>query len=640
MTAAPVLPVASTTLRPLGIDEVTLTGGFWAIRQQRNAAATLGHCCEWIERVGWVDNFRRAAEGRAHEHIGKPFTDSDVYKLLEALTWERGRSGSTEFEPFVERVTDLMAAVQEHDGYLNTKFGQQGSEHRYTNLERGHELYCAGHMMQAAVARLRVLGDDQLTGITRRVADHVCDEFAPGRREMVDGHPEVELGLVELYRATGEQRYLDRAKDFIDRRGHQTLGEIEYGREYFQDDIPIRKADRFRGHAVRALYLAAGAVDVALETGDRELLDAVVRQWENSIAEQTYLTGGMGSRHRDESFGAPYELPPDRAYAETCAGIASIMLCWRLLLATGDPRYADLAERTLFNIVAASPSVNGTAFFYVNTLHQRLPGQLPPSDAVSPRAAANLRAPWFNVSCCPTNIARTLASLAGYIATTDHDGLQLHQYASARIATTIGSGRRITIEVDTDYPWDGHITVRILETDGEPWTLSLRVPAWAENARIEQPDTARQAAPPGVAKLHRLWRPGDDVRMQLPVTPRWTYPDPRIDAARGSVAVERGPLVYCLESIDQIDLSLDELAADTSVIPADTTHENLPEPAVALSSAGHRWTADKGKWPYGRRHERPTDHDCSLTWIPYYLWGNRGLSTMRVWAPETSAGAD
>jgi len=633
---APVMPLAATALQPLGIDEVVLTGGFWADRQHRNATATLDHCCHWIERAGWVENFRLAADGGANGHQGKPFADSDVYKLIEALTWERGRSGTSDFEPFVERVTDLMAAAQEPDGYLNTRYGHRGLANRYTNLDRGHELYCDGHLMQAAVARLRTVGDDRFVGIARRVADHVCAEFAPGGRERVDGHPEVELGLVELYRATGDQRYLDQAKAFIDRRGYQTLADIEYGRRYFQDDIPVRQARRLRGHAVRALYLAVGAVDVALETGDRELLDAVTLQWERTVAQQTYVTGGMGSRHHDESFGAPYELPPDRAYAETCAGIASIMLAWRLLLATGEPRYADLAERTLYNVVAASPSVDGTAFFYVNTLHQRDPGQLPPSDEISPRAASSVRAPWFNVSCCPTNVARTLASLAGYVATKTDDGIQLHQYTSATISTTLAERRPVALDVETGYPWDGVITVRVRDTDGAPWALSLRVPEWAGQVALHHPD-GEQVADPGIVRVRRAWEVGDEIRLHLPVQPRWTRPDPRIDAVRGSVTIERGPLVYCLESVDQPDLMLDEVAVDTSKLPVEASTAGLPEPARALRSYGLHNTGSPSPWPYGPHRvgtRQSSPEPDALTWIPYYLWGNRGLSTMRVWVPD------
>jgi len=408
----PVVPGAGR-LRPLGIDEVEITGGFWADRQQVNSEATIAHCHEWMERLGWVGNFRAATEGQLPgERKGVVFTDSDVYKLMEGAAWEVGRSGSSDADDRFQALTEIIAPVQEDDGYLNTVFGRPGQPDRYTDLEWGHELYCYGHMLQAAVARARTGKADLFVEVAKRAADHVCEAFAPGAIERVGGHPEIELGLVELARLTGEERYLQQAALFIDRRGYQTLADIHWGRSYFQDDLPIREQEVFSGHAVRALYLAASAVDVAVESGDDALLEIIIEQWEHTIARRTYLTGGMGSHHDGESFGSDFVLPPDRAYSETCAGVASVMLAWRLLLATGEARFADLIERTLFNVVATSPSPDGRSFFYANPLHQRVPGAVPAADFVSNRAASSLREPWFAVSCCPTNIARTFASSA------------------------------------------------------------------------------------------------------------------------------------------------------------------------------------------------------------------------------------
>jgi DUF1680 family protein len=354
------LPVEPTTgrLRPLGLGEVEITGGPWARRQQINGEATLAHNQGWMERLGWLANFTRAAAGAAAgEHQGMMFADSEAYKLMEAMAWEVGRSGSADAERRIRELTGIVAPAQDQDGYLGTVFGRPGQEPRYSNLEWGHELYNTGHLLQAVVARGRVSGpDDQLVSVGLAAADHVCATFGPGGIERVGGHPEIEMGLVELARLTGEQRYLDQAALLVERRGRGTLAEIGFGQAYFQDDEPVRAATVLRGHAVRALYLAAGAVDVAVETGDDELLAAVTAQWEATVARRTYLTGGMGSHHTGEAFGDDFVLPPDRAYSETCAGIASVMLAWRLLLATGESRFADLAERTLHNVVATSPA--------------------------------------------------------------------------------------------------------------------------------------------------------------------------------------------------------------------------------------------------------------------------------------------
>jgi len=618
-------------LRPLGLDEVRITGGFWGDRQRINGAATLHHGLEWMDRVGWTGNFRAAAEGRLPgARTGREFSDSEIYKLSEAMAWERARTPDTPVDAALHRLTAEIGAAQEPDGYLNTAFGRPGQAARYSNLEWGHELYCYGHLIQAGVAQARS-GGDGLLAIARRAADHVCATFGADGNPGIGGHPEIEMALVELARLTGEQRYLDQAAMFVERRGRHTLSGTRHGWEYHQDDVPVRDATVLRGHAVRALYLAAGAVDVAVETGDDALLEAVVRQWEATVAHRTYLTGGMGAHHADEAFGDDLVLPPDRAYSETCAGVASVMLAWRLLLATGQPRFADLAERTLYNVVATAVAPDGRAFFYTNTLHQRRAPAAVRADAPSPRAASGLRAPWFAVSCCPTNVARTLASLSGYVATADDDGLQIHQYADAEIHTVLDDGRAVGVDVSTAYPADGVITVRIRETPQGPWTLSLRVPAWAgDGALLVEPEGPTRRVSSGMARVHRRFAAGDLVRLELPVEPRWTLPDPRIDAVRGTVAVEQGPLVLCLESPDLPDgRNVDEFTVDPGVDPV--WRDGRVAVAGALEAPVER------PWPYGppggvtARGGGATAVDVALT--AYHHWANRGPSTMRVWLP-------
>ena len=630
--ARPVVP-SRGRLRPLTLDEVEITGGAWARRQAVNATNTLAHCHDWMERLEWIDNFRRAAAGTiAGNHHGMVFADSDVYKLIEALAWEVGRSGSTDADDRIRGLTDVIGAAQEPDGYLDTVFGRQGQPPRYSDLEWGHELYNVGHLLQAAVARARTSGVDRFVEIAQGAADHVCDRFAPGAIERVGGHPEIELGLVELARTTGEQRYLDQAATFIDRRGRGTLGEIGFGQGYFQDDIPIREATVFRGHAVRALYLAAGAVDVAVETGDDELLATLVAQWEATIARRTYLTGGMGSLHTGEAFGDDFVLPPDRAYSETCAGIASVMLAWRLLLATGEPRFADLIERTLLNVVATSPAPDGRAFFYANPLHQRVPGTIPDMEKESRRASSSLREPWFLVACCPTNVARTLASLATYFATADTSGVQIHQYADSRITTTLDGGRQVAIDVSTDYPGDGIVAVEVTRSDGGPWTLSLRVPEWATGATITDPSGARRPATAGTVSVEWPFAAGDEITLTMPISPRWTAPDPRIDAvprmcrcrawaagdvcrvgrpaARPARRCRRGRSVCRTERGGRGGRRVRSVGRPSRRAVA------VRRPRSVAAGAG-----GNGSTPL----------DVRLT--PYHDWGNRGPSTIRVWIP-------
>ncbi|BAJ74409.1 uncharacterized protein conserved in bacteria [Microbacterium testaceum StLB037] len=630
--AAPVLPTRSR-LRPLGLGDVRITGGFWGERQGVNAAHTLDHILGRLESEGWLPNFDRAAAGTLPAgRRGREFSDSEVYKYLEATAWEIGRSDDPALERTFRDIVARVAAAQETDGYLNTEFGRPGQQPRWSDLEWGHELYCLGHLFQAAVARERTRpgADDGLLAIARRAADLVCDVFGPDGIPAFCGHPEIEAALVELARVTGDTRYAAQAALFVERRGHDTLADIEWGRRYFQDDIPVRETRALGGHAVRANYLAAGAVDVAVENDDDALLAALRGQWARTRGRRTYITGGQGSHHQDEAFGDDWELPPDRAYSETCAGIASVMFSWRLLLSEGDATYADLIERTLFNVVATSPAADGRSFFYANTLHQRVPGVVPDPDATSPRASSSLRAPWFEVSCCPPNVARTLASLDAYVATADADGIQIHQYAPAEIRTTLEDGREIAFDVATHYPADGVVRVRIAADADEAWTLSLRVPGWATGAllRVDGADGRSESLPaePGWARVRRAFRTGDVVQLDLPMAPRVVVPDPRIDAVRGCVAVERGPEVWALESVDLAegaDVGDVALASDASVVEKD---------GRVWVQLAHRAPVDEG-WPYAPPTPAATGDAEAVALVPYHDWGNRGPSTMRVWIP-------
>jgi DUF1680 family protein len=640
-TATPVRP-SRGRLTPLGLNEVTILGGFWGERQRVNAEASLPHIEGWMEREGWIRNFDLAAGGLLPEgRQGREFSDSEVYKLLEAMAWEIGRSGSSELDARFRSIVARVSGAQEDDGYLNTMFGRPGQAPRWSDLEWGHELYCLGHLFQAAVARIRTRpdADDGLVEVALRAADLVCDVFGEGQPERICGHPEVEVGLVELGRAVAVPRYIHQADLFVTRRGHGLLGPVEYGAAYFQDDVPVRQATVLRGHVVRAGYLAAAAVDVAVEDGDEELLRALEAQWQATRDRRTYVTGGQGSHHLDEAFGGDYELPPDRAYSETCASIASVMFSWRLLLASGRPAYADLVERTLFNVVATSPAENGTAFFYTNTLHKRVPGHPAPTDRAHQRAESSMRAPWFAVSCCPPNVARTFASLAAYVATTDEDGLQIHQYAPCRIRTVLEDGTPIEVDVRTTYPSSGTIDVEVVTTAEREWTLSLRVPEWAVGARLTEHGSAGPArvteVQPGVAQVRRRFEAGDVVTLELPMQPRVVQPDPRIDALRGCVAVERGPEVLCLESVD-LSTGHPGSTADVGLARLDLS-EGVDDDGESVTARIALDPAPPTQWPFSVQAPEASgaqpEPARSVRLVPYHHWGNRGPSTMRVWIP-------
>lgn len=625
---APVLPSAGR-LRPLGMRSSRIEDGFWADRQRLNAEAIIWHCRSWMEKAGWIGNFAKAAAGTvAGDRQGREFSDSEVYKLIEAMSWEVGRTGDSVMEDDLVALIALIGSAQEPDGYLNTNFGRDGQVERYADLQWGHELYDYGHLLQAAVARGRTAGlDDPLVAIGRRVADHVCREFGPDARDGICGHPCIEVGLAEFSRLTAERRYLDQAKLFLERRGHGSLGDIDLGREYFQDDVPVRDATVLRGHAVRALYLSAAAVDIAVESDDTGLLDALKAQWAATVSRRTYVTGGMGSRHEGEAFGDDWELPPDRAYCETCAGVAAIMFSWRLLLATGESRYADLIERILYNVIATSPAADGHAFFYSNTLHRRVPGSARPEGTLEARAGAALRAPWFEVSCCPPNVGRTLASLSGYVATADPDGVHVHQYASGSFEAMTDRGP-LRLRVSTAYPRDGRVEVEVLEAPAEVIAIRLRIPAWAAGAELADGGESRSDLEPGYVETARVFAAGDRLVLTLPVAPTFLYPDDRIDDVRGTVAVQRGPEVFCVESVDlPAGADLDGLRVHPDTPPADDGAGGV----IVRATITH---APEGGWPYpAGQPERGDGVATTVRLLPYHDWGNRGPSSMRIWIP-------
>lgn len=612
--------------KPLSMADVALDAdGYWGRWQEVNAANIVWHCHEWMTREGWIHNFEAAASGALPaQRRGREFTDSDVFKLIEAMSWEQGRRPDPRLEDALVALIDTIAAAQEPDGYLNTNFGRPGQAPRYADLEWGSELYNYGHLLQAAVARVRSSGPDRLLEVATRVADHVCDVFGEGGIESVCGHPEIELGLIEFARLTGVERYREQAALFLERRGHRTLADIEFGRGYFQDDVPIREATVFRGHAVRATYLAAAAVDLAVDRDDAELLQTVRGQLDRTLATRTYITGGMGSHHQDEAYGSDFELPSDRAYAETCAGVGLFMLAWRLLLATDDARYGDLMERVLFNVIATSPSADGREFFYVNTLHQRaLPD---PADAShsSLQVVTGGRAPWFRVSCCPTNVSRTLSTLDGYVAVAQPDGLGLVLYTDARIRTRLEDGREVAVDIHTHYPDDGRVTIHVPGGAAAPWSLRLRIPGWADAATVRRGDGRREPASRGWFVI-RVGGEAETIELDLALRPRIMSGDPRIDATRAAAAVEYGPRVYCIESVDlPAAAHVDRFVLDPGrplrvvddAIVADGVVEDLPDPA----------------WPYGEAGgPPPSAHPVSARLTPYNEWARRGPSTMRVW---------
>ncbi|MFG2793418.1 glycoside hydrolase family 127 protein [Streptomyces sp. NPDC048419] len=628
-------PGARAALRPAAAE---VDDGFWHSRRVVNARTSIPQGPGLLESAGNLHNLRLAAPAPSDASAegafqgAYPFMDSDVYKWLEAASWQLGQGPSPELEADVERITRLIAAAQQPDGYLNTWFQLVKDGERYQDLRWGHELYCAGHLMQAAVAHHRATGRPELLDVARKFADHIDSVFGPpgsGRPiDGIDGHPEVETALVELYRETGERRYLDLAGYFVDRHGHGLLG----GEAYCQDRVPVRESTNVEGHAVRQLYLLAAAADLATETGEAELRAATERLWQAMTATKTHLTGGLGAHHDWEDFGDPYELPNERAYCETCAAIASVQWSWRMALLTGEARYADLIERTLFNGFLAGVSLDGERWLYVNPLQVR-DGH---TDHGGDQSARRTR--WFRCACCPPNVMRLLASLGHYLATGDDEGLQIHQYVTGRYACG-----PIAVRAETDYPWHGTVALTVEETPADrPWALSLRIPQWCREFRLRCGElTYDQTDAPvedGWLRIERTWAPGDQVVLELGLEPRLTAADPRVDAVRGCVAIERGPLVYCLEQADHPGGGLDDVVLDTSRPLAVKHRPDLLGGVTTVAAAGRRRDlVEAGWWPYRpAADDSPTAGEpVELTAIPYYAWANRQDGAMRVWLPTS-----
>jgi DUF1680 family protein len=613
-------PYAS--LKTLPFTNVSVLGGFWADRQKVNREFSLRHGYEMLKEVGTHQNFLIAAGKMSGEWSGHRSRDSDLYKWLEAVAYELAAKPDRELQEMVDEAIELIASTQAKDGYLNTYYQHLAPDKRWTNIEFGHELYMAGHLMQAAVAHRRATGKDDLLQVACRFTDYISSVFGPDRRKTPSGHPEIEMALIELSRETRDHRYLDLGIFFIDQRGYDTLGNRFYGSWYYPDQVPVREASKIEGHAVRALYLNAGVTDAYIESGEEPLLHALERQWSDMTTKKMYITGGVGSRRHGESFGDEYELPNDRSYCETCAAIASIMWNWRMLLVTGEGRYADVIERSLYNGFLSGVSADGKRFFYLNPLFST--GDFE-------------RSKWFGCACCPPNVMRLMSSIQHYIATFDKNGIQLHQYIPSKIES-VSYDKRITVGVDTNYPWEGLIGITVEETHGGPWSLSVRIPEWSDmlslriNGKSEELNMAR-----GYVIIDRKWEKGDTLELEMPIEPRFTVSHPRIHANRGSVAIERGPLVYCLEQIDHdSSANILDVEIDTSAPLQAEWRDDILGGVMAVKTSGS--LVEYGPW--GNEiyrtlsSEQLNKRPVQLTAVPYYAWANRGKGAMCVWIPK------
>ncbi|RLE82627.1 MAG: glycoside hydrolase family 127 protein, partial [Thermoprotei archaeon] len=486
---------------------------------------------------------------------------------------------------------------------------------RWTNLRDMHELYCAGHLFQAAIAYHRSTGEKELLTTAVRFADHIASVFGPGKRRGTPGHPEIEMALVELYRETRKEEYLELAQFFLDQRGYGLIG----GSIVLIDHKPFRQLDEIVGHAVRAIYLCCGATDIFMETGERELYETLEKLWKNMVYKRMYVTGGVGSRHAGEAFGDDYELPNRRAYSETCASVANVMWNWRMLLATGESRFTDIMELALYNAALAGISLNGREYFYVNPLADR---------------GRHRRQRWFGCACCPPNIARLLASVPGMIYSTSDNAIWVHLYV-ASVARIELKGNEVRITQETEYPWDGRIDVTVEPSKDDEFSLYLRIPGWcrAATVNVNGRKVRKSVKPSTYLEISRVWGTGDRVEIELDMPVTLLKSHPYVLNNNYRVAIKRGPVVYCLEQADNPEYDVWNIAIVPETKFTATYEPELLGGVVVIE--GNGIGLDISAWNnklYAEMDEVQVKAiPVKFKAVPYYAWANRSPGPMIVW---------
>lgn len=600
-----------------------------------------------------IANFEIAAGRKKGEFHGFVFQDSDVAKWLEAVGYSLIIKRDAELERQADEVIDLIGEAQQADGYLNTYFTIKEPGKRWTNLNDCHELYCAGHFIEAAVSYYEATGKRKLLDIMCRMVDHIDSVFGPeeGKLRGYDGHQEIELALVKLYRLTGDEKYLLLSSFFIDQRGQQPhFLEQEWEKrertsywvgktdtldvKYNQAHLPVREQSVAVGHSVRAVYMYTAMADLAALTGDEALRNACVRLWNNLADKQMYITGGIGSTHAGEAFTFDYDLPNDTVYAETCASIGLIFFAQRMLRLSPDAQYADVMERALYNNVLGSMAQDGKHYFYVNPLEV-----WPQACNCNPdkQHVKSERQGWFGCACCPPNVARLLTSLNQYIYTTHGDTLYTNLYIGSELDTKLGD-TQVTIHQQSKYPWEGTVTMQVNPAAAAEFGIALRIPSWNQGMEIRVNGELLNMAmdvEQGYRVIRRVWAAGDVIEVQVPMEAHRVYAHPLLQADAHKTAIQRGPLVYCLEGTDN-GQSLSSISLSGDVAFTESFDKMLLGGAVVVEGSG--FCVEQESWNgglYGR--EKATVQPVTLKAIPYYLWGNRGSGEMKVWIPEGKA---
>jgi uncharacterized protein len=620
------------TIEPVSFSEVTITDNFWKPRIEQVATTTLEACIYQTEvKTARIRNFEIVGGTRQGKFEGIFYDDSDVFKALEAIAYSLKNKPNPTLEKKADEWIDKIAAAQQKDGYINTYYTLNGLDKRWTDMSM-HEDYNGGHLIEAAVAYYQATGKRKLLDVAIKFADHFDSLFGPGKRHWVTGHQELELALVKLYKVTQNKKYLDQAKWLLDERGHKYAQGYTWTEwkdtAYAQDVKPVKEQTEITGHAVRAMYMYTGAADVAALTGDEDYMNAMKTVWEDVVYRNMYITGGIGSSGNNEGFSIDYDLPNEQAYCETCASVGMVFWNQRMNLLTGESKYFDVLERSLYNGALDGLSLSGDRFFYGNPLASN---------------GRHSRREWFGTACCPANIARLVSSLGDYIYNKSSDAVWVNLYVSSQTKLSINKNN-INIEQKSNYPWDGDITVNVNPDKKSKFSLMLRVPGWATgqtvpgdlyrfNKTTSTPIVLKvngkeyaYTLDKGYAVINREWKKGDVVNVSIPMEVQEVVSKETIKANEGRIALQRGPLVYCVEGADN------DGNAWNIIVPENTTYTSHYDskllngimvieaavPVVSIAADG-----------LSLKTETKT-----MTAIPYYSWCNRGSNPMQVWLPR------
>lgn len=584
-------------IEQIDFSHVKINDNFWSPRLSKHVSATLPVCIDQIEnQTGRIRNFENAAKGEG-EHSGIFFDDSDVYKALEGMAYSLINNPDPELEKKADEWIDKFAAAQQPDGYINTFYTLTGLDKRWTNMDK-HEMYCAGHMIEAGVAYYQATGKRKLLDVCIRMTDHMMSQFGPGKRHWVPGHEEIELALVKLYQTTQEQKYLDFAYWLLEERGHGhgTMGdEGKWDPVYYQDIVPVRQLTDISGHAVRCMYLYCGMADVAALKNDTGYIAAIDRLWDDVVHRNMYITGGIGSSRDNEGFTEDYDLPNLDAYCETCASVGMVLWNQRMNQLTGDSKYIDVLERSLYNGALAGISLGGDRFFYVNPLESK---------------GDHHRQEWYGCACCPSQLSRFLPSIGNYIYASSDDALWVNLYIGNTGQIRIGE-TDILLTQETDYPWDGSVKLTISTSQPLEKEIRLRIPNWCKTYDLSINGKRINVSEEKGYAVIKDWKSQDVIALDMDMPVEIVAADPHVKENFGKRAIQRGPLVYCMEEIDNPEY-FDQIQLSPS-----TTFQ----------------TAFVSDILNGIKTIKTNGRAQSATFIPYYAWDNRKAGKMRVWIP-------